>query len=215
MNRATRSVGRKCTVGQPFSFCDDVRCGPRAVRGTAVILNDAYEQKMKPRLTAPLVLVAIGANLPGADGRSAIVTCRAAAESLRALPGLRWIGLSRWYRTAPMPPSGQPDYINGVARLEGDVDPAWLLRQLQTIERRAGRVRGVVNAARRLDLDLVAVGDLVRDTPDPIVPHPRAHLRAFVLRPLADVAPGWIHPVLGKSVEDMMAGLPAQDVDLL
>jgi 2-amino-4-hydroxy-6-hydroxymethyldihydropteridine diphosphokinase len=158
------------------------------------------------------VFVAIGANLPAPDGAPPIATCRAAAAALGALPGLRLRGLSRWYRTAPMPPSGQPAYVNAVAHLTGTIEPEALLAALLALEARAGRVRGLPDAARTLDLDIVAMGDLVREAPDPILPHPRAHQRRFVLMPLADVAPGWVHPVLGRTVEALVAALPDQGV---
>ncbi len=162
-----------------------------------------------------MILVAIGANLPDQAGAHPLVTCRAATEALRSLPGLRVAAVSRWYATAPIPPSGQPDYVNGVVRLEGEADPLDLLDRLQAIEARAGRVRGLPNAARTLDLDIIAIGGMVRDQPDPVLPHPRAHEREFVLRPLADVAPGWVHPRLGRSVEALLAALPPQGVGLL
>ncbi len=153
------------------------------------------------------ILVAIGANLPGPQGQSPRATCIAAAEALHSLPGLRLAALSRWHATPPDPPSAQPDYCNGVARLEGEADPAWLLARLQAIEARAGRTRSIPNAARTLDLDIIAIGRLVRPAPDPILPHPRAHLRRFVLAPLAEVAPGWIHPTLLQPVEALLAAL--------
>jgi 2-amino-4-hydroxy-6-hydroxymethyldihydropteridine diphosphokinase len=159
-----------------------------------------------------MILIAIGANLPGRDGASPLATCRAAAEALRALPGLRLLGVSAWYRSAPIPPSGQPDYVNGVAALEGSAEPAGLLAGLQAIEARAGRVRGLPNAARTLDLDIIDLNGLVRDAPDPVLPHPRAHLRGFVLLPLADVAPAWVHPRLTVGVAALLAALPPYDV---
>ena len=155
------------------------------------------------------IFVAIGANLPGLDGRSALATCRAAAEALRALPGLRATGQSRWFRTAPIPPGG-PDYVNGVIRLAGTVAPETLLKRLQAFENRAGRVRSTANAPRTLDLDIIAMGDLVRDAPDPILPHPRTHLRAFVLAPLCDIDPEWRHPSLGQTAAALLASLPDQ-----
>ena len=146
-----------------------------------------------------MILVAIGANLPGPDGAPALATCRAAAAALDALPGLRLRALSRWWGTPPVPPTpGVPDYVNGVALLAGAApEPAGLLAALQAIEARFGRVRSHANAPRTLDLDLLAMGDLVRDQPDPILPHPRLHQRAFVLAPLCDIAPAWVHPRLG------------------
>jgi 2-amino-4-hydroxy-6-hydroxymethyldihydropteridine diphosphokinase len=159
-----------------------------------------------------VILIAIGANLPGRDGSSPLATCRAAAEALRGLPGLRLAAVSKWYRSAPVPPSGQPDYVNGVVRLEGAADPAALLAYLQAIETRAGRLRGLANAARTLDLDIIDLNGCVRDAPDPVLPHPRAHLRGFVLLPLADVAPDWVHPRLATGVTALLRALPPYDV---
>ncbi len=159
-----------------------------------------------------VIIVAIGANLPAADGAAPLATCRAAAESLGGLAGLRLVAVSPWYLTAPQPASDQPDYVNGAAHLSGAADPADLLAALQAIERRAGRVRGAVNAARVLDLDIVAMGEAMRDAPDPVLPHPRMHERAFVLRPMADLAPQWRHPRLGLTVMEMLAGLPPQPI---
>lgn len=161
-----------------------------------------------------MILIAIGANLPG-PALSPQENCAAAAAALRDLPGLRWCGLSRWYRSAPIPVSDQPPYINGAAALEGEVDPAWLLAELQSIEARLGRTRSVANAARTLDLDIIDVNGMVRDSPDPILPHPRAHERAFVLLPMADLIPGWVHPRLGQSVAALLRGLPPQGIDPL
>lgn len=157
-----------------------------------------------------MILISLGANLPSIDGAPPLDTCRAAAAALDSLPGLRLRALSRWYRTEPFPPmAGAPEFINGVARLEGTPpEPAQLLVALQAIEDRAGRQRPFPNAPRTLDLDLIDLDGLCRSAPDPILPHPRAHLRRFVLEPLRDVAPHWVHPVLRRSVTDLLASLP-------
>jgi len=165
-----------------------------------------------------MILIAVGANLPGPDGLPPLATCRIAVEALRGLDRLRLHSVSPWYLTAPVPPSGQPDYVNAVVVLEpvGPVpDPAWLLAALQRIERQCGRARGAANAARTLDLDIIAIGDLIRAAPDPILPHPRAHLRRFVLQPLADVAPDWVHPTLRQTAASLLAGLDPAGVALL
>ena len=163
-----------------------------------------------------MVLIGIGANLPGPDGRPPQETCRRAAAMLDGLPGCRLAGLSRWFAAAPVPASDQPDYVNAVAMLTvrpgRAVDPAALLARLMAIEAACGRRRGAANAARTLDLDIIAIDGLVRTATDPILPHPRAHLRAFVLAPLADVAPRWVHPLLGKTARQMLDGLPDQGV---
>jgi 2-amino-4-hydroxy-6-hydroxymethyldihydropteridine diphosphokinase len=167
-----------------------------------------------------MILVGIGANLPGRDGVTPLETCQWAARRLAALPGLRMDAVSQWYVTTPMPPSGQPPYVNAVLRLAvepdaAEADPAVLLAALQAIEAEAGRVRGERNAARTLDLDIIAIDQMVRAAPDPVLPHPRAHLRAFVLVPLLDVAGGWIHPVARVGVEELLRRLPDQGVRLL
>ncbi len=162
-----------------------------------------------------MALVAIGSNLVAAGGRTPLQTCREASVDLRRLPGWRLAKLSRWYRTIPDPPlPGAPLFVNGVALLEsmaGAGDSKRLLAMLHGLEDVAGRTRPFPNAPRTLDLDLIAVDDLRRDGA-PVLPHPRAHLRRFVLQPLADVWPGWRHPVLGRTVEDLLADLPTADL---
>jgi 2-amino-4-hydroxy-6-hydroxymethyldihydropteridine diphosphokinase len=159
------------------------------------------------------IYIAIGANLPHADGSSPLQICERAALAVAAIPGLGQAVRSRWFSSAPIPADAtSPRYINGAIRLLGKITAEALLAALQAIERAEGRVRGTPNAPRTLDLDIIAMGDLVRSAPDPIVPHPRAHLRAFVLLPLRDLAPMWLHPETGVSISALIAGLPEQDI---
>ncbi len=144
--------------------------------------------------------VAIGANL--GDARQ---TVRQAIEALNALPQSRVAAQSSLYRTAPVDASG-PDFINAVVALETALEPLALLAELQAIEARAGRERPYRNAPRTLDLDLLGHGDQVMDTPTLTLPHPRMHQRAFVLVPLAEIAPDQVSPeqlaaVAGQAIQ--------------
>lgn len=158
-------------------------------------------------------LVAIGANLPQPDGTPALQTCRWAVDQLGRIPGLRVVAVSSWWESAAIPPDPRsPPYINGVVRLEGVAEPEALLAALHGIEDLAGRARPYVNAPRVLDLDLIDLGGRVRAGPAPILPHPRAAERAFVLRPLMEVSPDWVHPVLGQGVLALLGALVPQDI---
>ena len=154
------------------------------------------------------ILIAIGANLAGVDGRTPIETCMWAVNCLALQHDLRMAARSRWYRSPAWPPSSQPDYVNGVVRLEGKADPSALLNGLHRLEAEAGRARSVANAARTLDLDLLAMDSLVLDAPALVLPHPRMAERAFVLAPLCDVAPDWQHPALKRTAAQLFAALP-------
>ena len=160
------------------------------------------------------ILVAIGANLPGPGGRTALQSCEWAVQRLAALPGLRLEAVSAWYESAPVPASDQPPFVNGVAVLSGAAEPHALLAALHGIEAEADRVRTVPNAARTLDLDLIGMDGLVLDGPL-LLPHPRAAGRAFVLAPLCDVAPDWRHPRLARTAAELLPGVRGQAIRAL
>lgn len=153
-----------------------------------------------------MILIGLGANLDSRIGPPR-ATCEAALAML-AVAGVAVLRRSPWYRSAPVPPSGQPWFVNGVTIVATERDPVSLLALLHAVEADLGRVRTARNAARVIDLDLLAYNDLVREHP-PILPHPRLHERAFVLKPLADIAPDWHHPRLGASIAELAARLPA------
>jgi 2-amino-4-hydroxy-6-hydroxymethyldihydropteridine diphosphokinase len=107
-----------------------------------------------------------------------------------------------------VPISDQPWYVNAVAAIETDLTPEQLLALLHEVEAEFGRVRGLVNAPRLIDLDLLAYGREIRGEGAPILPHPRLHQRAFVLRPLFDIAPDWVHPLSRMTLAEMIEDLP-------
>ncbi|MGD9772805.1 2-amino-4-hydroxy-6-hydroxymethyldihydropteridine diphosphokinase [Diaphorobacter sp.] len=127
--------------------------------------------------------IGLGANL--GDARAAL---RAAVHALAALPGTQLAQVSSLYRSAPVD-AGGPDYLNAVIRLQTTLAPLALLHALQAIEQAAGRQRPYRNAPRTLDLDLLVYGDVQLHSPDLTLPHPRMGERAFVLMPLAELAP--------------------------
>lgn len=156
-----------------------------------------------------MILIGLGANLKSERGGTPRHTLEAALGNMEAA-GVRVVRRSRWYRSAPVPPSAQPWYVNGVAAVETALTPAALLLALHRVEAEFGRERGEMGAARTLDLDLLDYAGMVSagEGGMPILPHPRLHERTFVLLPLAEVAPNWRHPALGKGVEELIADLP-------
>ena len=157
-----------------------------------------------------LVLIGLGGNLESPRWGAPRETLTAALAALAA-EGVAVLARSAWYRSAPVPLSDQPWYVNAVASVATDLGARDLLELMQTIEHRFCRARGAPNAARVLDLDLLDYRGERLDEPDLVLPHPRLHLRRFVLEPLAEIASGWRHPVLGASVEELLAGLDAAD----
>lgn len=176
-------------------------------------------------------LVAFGANLPfggNAPGQTIVMAMDSLCSS-----DIRVMARSHLYKTPCFPKGAGPDYVNAAALLEvsDGMAPHDLLAHLHDAEARFGRRRDTRWGMRTLDIDLLAMDDLVlpdlagqarwrglsphdqtRLAPDELVlPHPRMQDRAFVLVPLADVAPDWVHPVLQRNVPQMLAALPEQD----
>ncbi|WP_373541010.1 2-amino-4-hydroxy-6-hydroxymethyldihydropteridine diphosphokinase [Chamaesiphon sp.] len=152
--------------------------------------------------------IGLGSNL--GDSHSILT---GAIERLEMHPQIQLLAVSSWYITAPLGPP-QPDYLNGCATVETSLTPLDLLNVLQSIEMEFGRVRGEIWGARTLDLDLLLYSDRIIDLPALQVPHPHMCDRAFVLVPLAEIAPDWLEPHSDKSIDTLANKLASSDVNL-
>ena len=151
--------------------------------------------------------IALGSNL-----REPVAQVEAAIEELAMLRDTRLAAVSSLYRSAPVGMLDQPDFINAVALVETELSPRQLLDELLAIEQRFARVRGVKNGPRTLDLDIVLYGDSTCADDALEIPHPRMHERAFVLVPLAEIAPDVVVPGRGK-VRDLASRVAADGIE--
>lgn len=155
-----------------------------------------------------MIYVAYGANLPGKYGRPH-ETYLAARQALED-NGILIVAESSLWETSPVgTPDEQPWYTNAVMEVATELPAPALLEALLAIEHDFGRVRTFKNAAKTIDLDLVAYKDqCIENGPNLIVPHPRMHERAFVLMPLQEIAPNWTHPLTAKPLSDLIKVIP-------
>lgn len=192
--------------------------------------NSHGEKGNRPLINRQIGLLALGANLRSAVGlpQETLTTALAALGS----QGVMIRTVSSYYKTPAFPAGSGPDYVNAAAKVEFEGTAEGLLALVHDIEAELGRERGARWGTRTLDIDLLAIGDRVlpdvatyrhwHDLPlanqvdqtprELILPHPRLQDRGFVLVPLAEVAPDWVHPVLQKSVKELLAALPKSDV---
>lgn len=154
-----------------------------------------------------MILIALGANLPSRYGNPEETLNAVLAELPRR--GVEVVAASRVIVTAPVPVSDQPDYRNGVVSVATKLDARALHELLKSMEREFGREEGLErNAARVLDLDLLAYDGVVIAEKGLQVPHPRMHQRDFVLGPLCEIAPEWEHPLLKQTASQLFHSLP-------
>lgn len=162
-----------------------------------------------------MIFIALGANLDSPEFGSPRHSCVAALRELHSR-GVKVVRVSRWMKTAPVPLSDQPWYSNAVAEVETDLSARDLLGLLHRVEDRFGRVRVERWGARVLDLDLLDYHHQVTPPQSLLqLPHPRLHLRRFVLQPLVDLAPDWRHPVLGQTVQSLLDAIPVESQELV
>ncbi|WP_017304537.1 2-amino-4-hydroxy-6-hydroxymethyldihydropteridine diphosphokinase [Spirulina subsalsa] len=166
---------------------------------------------MRSAFTKCRVAIALGSNLTSPVGDSLTILNKAIA-TLNQSPGIQVKLTSSWYKTAPVGPP-QPDYFNGCAVLEVELSPRELLGKLLEIERQFGRVRREPWGPRTLDLDLLLYEDWVLETPPLQIPHPRMTQRAFVLLPLAEIAPDWIEPISGMAIAQLASLVDSSGVN--
>ena len=151
--------------------------------------------------------IALGSNLG-----DSLATLKSAIATLNNTPEITVNSHSSWYQTAPVGPP-QPDYINACAILEVALQPEQLLASLLEIEIKFNRIRREKWGARTLDLDLLLYDDLILDTPTLTLPHPRMTERAFVLVPLAEIAPDWVHPVTKSAIGEILQTVNCSGVE--
>ena len=161
-----------------------------------------------------MIVLGLGGNLPCETFGLPRTTCGAALQILEAR-GINITHRSRWYESAPVPASDQPWYVNGVVGIETVLEPVALVKEVLDVEAELGRRRSTVNAPRTIDIDVIAYNDVVISgdhTGDVEIPHPRMHSRAFVLLPMAEIFPDWQHPKQAKSIAELVAQLPKDQI---
>jgi 2-amino-4-hydroxy-6-hydroxymethyldihydropteridine diphosphokinase len=151
-------------------------------------------------------VIALGSNLG-----DSLKILQNSLQSLALTPGIEIEAVSSWYQTKPIGPP-QPDYLNGCVLLSVQQNPEELLVLLQAIELQFGRVRNEKWGARTLDLDILLYDDLILNTSSLQIPHPRMTQRAFVLVPLAEIAPNWIEPRSGKAIANLVTQVDCSGV---
>lgn len=149
-----------------------------------------------------MIFIGIGSNLSSKIHGSPMKICLEAVKILKT--EILIDSMSPWYESEPVPKSDQPWYINGVLNIKTKLNPLDILKLLLKIEGDFGRVREKKNESRILDLDLLSFKNRIIYTDRLILPHPRMHLRSFVMRPIVDINPDWIHPKLKMNAMDIM-----------
>jgi 2-amino-4-hydroxy-6-hydroxymethyldihydropteridine diphosphokinase len=159
------------------------------------------------------IIVAIGGNLYSKNGLHPVEICQEAINSLKSM-SIIIEKQSSWYRSDPIPKSDQPKFFNSVLVASTTLNELDVLNSLHVIEKKFGRIRKNINEARIIDLDLIDYSSKICDSKEIILPHPRAHLRKFVMQPLYEIEKNWIHPILKTSVTEILNQLDKQELEL-
>jgi 2-amino-4-hydroxy-6-hydroxymethyldihydropteridine diphosphokinase len=160
------------------------------------------------------IIIGIGGNLYSKDGLHPVEICQEAIKSLKPM-SIIVEKQSSWYRSDPIPKSDQPKFFNSVLVARTTLNELDVLNSLHVIEKKFGRIRKNINEARIIDLDLIDYSSKIHKSNDIILPHPRAHLRRFVMQPLYEIEKNWVHPILKTSVAEILEQLDQQELELL
>ena len=160
-----------------------------------------------------MIIIGIGSNLKSDIYSSRLKACQQSVELIKKK--INVVCQSSWYETAPIPHSSQSNFVNGVISVKTESSSLDLLKLLLNIETKMGRTRGVENAARIIDLDLIAYNNEIIETTSLTLPHPRFCERAFVVQPIKEIAPDWVHPVLGLTMVELLTRLSDQKIKRL
>ena len=157
-----------------------------------------------------MILIALGSNLKSETYGDPIKNCRKALEFLEKRFELEKV--SNFYETEPIPKSNQEMYVNGVVSVKTNLEPKKILDELMDIEKIFKRIRHIKNESRVIDLDLLCFNDLISKDKHLQLPHPRMHLRRFVMQPLCDINKEWVHPLLKEKAKNILKKLANQKI---
>ncbi len=155
------------------------------------------------------VIIGVGGNINSEDGSHPVKTCNKAIQTFKDY-SIKVKKQSKWYNSEAIPKSDQPNFFNCIVIAKTKLNENDVLETLHKIEEKFGRIRNKINDPRSIDLDLIDYSGKIRCNKNIIIPHPRAHLRRFVMGPLAEINPDWIHPILKISVLEILNKLKKQ-----
>ncbi|MDC0457406.1 2-amino-4-hydroxy-6-hydroxymethyldihydropteridine diphosphokinase [Alphaproteobacteria bacterium] len=159
------------------------------------------------------IIIGIGGNLHSSNGLHPIEIGRQAIKAITAM-SINVEKQSNWYRSDPIPKSDQPKFFNSVIIAKTSLNELDVLKSLHKIEDNLGRHRKNRNEARVIDLDLIDYSSKILESENIKIPHPRAHLRRFVMEPLFEIEKNWVHPILKLNITDILSQLDKQEIEL-
>ena len=158
------------------------------------------------------VIISVGGNINSEDGSHPVETCNKAIRSFQNY-SIKVKKQSKWYNSEPIPKSDQPNFFNCVIIASTKLNEYEVLKSLHAVEAKFGRKRNLINEPRSVDLDLIDYSSKVLQNKKITTPHPRAHLRKFVMGPLAEIEPNWTHPILKINVLEILKKLDKQKLE--